>query len=95
MHGGSGSPVADEQIPGFRRAFLIGWIVVVGGIPWLLRSQPVGPPSISIWWPIGLAILSIPLGWELGYKRLIGPLFCGIVVVPKLRPVSNNEVNSP
>ncbi len=72
------TPVTNEELPALRWENLIGWVAAMSILIWAVWWGPKG--GFSVWWPIGLTILAVPLGWLLGYKLLIGPLFCGFVI---------------
>jgi len=80
------SPVKDSEIPFYRFAFWAGWVLIPSGLSWLFCLDPFTSPSgaslgYSVWWPIGISIFSVPIGWFLGYKKLIAPLFCGVILL--------------
>jgi len=86
----STSPVSDEEIPKFRRWFFVGWVLVVGVLPWLLWWNPDARPelpfqTLSIQTLVILTLVSFPIGWIFGYKLLFAPLFCGMVLINKLK----------
>ncbi|KKR43528.1 MAG: hypothetical protein UX02_C0003G0011 [Candidatus Moranbacteria bacterium GW2011_GWC1_45_18] len=73
------TPVTDWEFPIMRWFFFFGWTGMISGCSWLLWYYKLPPMPASILWPIGLTILSVPIAWILGWKLLIGPLFCGFM----------------
>jgi hypothetical protein len=64
------TPISDKEIGWFRIFFMILWIAIIGGIPWILWNQK----HFLILIPIMFTIFSVPFGWYVGYKKLIGPM---------------------
>lgn len=82
------APVSDNQLSAYRRWFFVGWILALGVLPWILWWNPGGQAEFqfqmfSVRTLITLTIVSVVLGWSLGYKLLIAPLFCGMVIKHK------------
>lgn len=68
----SRTAMEERDILWIRVFHMLTWILVIGGLPWVAWFYSWQPFSILI--PIVFSIVSVPIGWFFGYKRLIGPM---------------------
>jgi hypothetical protein len=82
----SASPVSGKDVRNARCWFFIGWVLVIGVLPWIFWWNPGGKPEFqfqvfSICGLLTLAFLSPFAGWFFGYKLLFAPLFVARILI--------------
>ena len=79
MHRVTITPVTEKEISWFQWGFLIGWVLVINFTAWDLWATNT-VTRVSVIWPTLATIISIPFGWFLGYRHLIGPIFVSRII---------------
>lgn len=80
------SPISEKSIKGYRIGFFLGWVFTVGVLPWIVWWNPGAQPEqqfvlFTVQDLLIASVVSVILGYFLGYRWLIAPLFAGKVLI--------------
>jgi len=84
-------PMTDKETKDMLLFFFLGWVFIVGVLPWIMWSEGTFASALSFYGyaiPVVvvlslLSLVSVPFGWYLGYKWGWAPLFTAKIMFHK------------